>query len=157
MRTWFWMSSPTERMRTVGEVVLVVEAVARLGVDEVQQVGGGREDLGRREHRLVELGALELDAEDLLDLVELGAELAVELVATDPAEVVAAVLEERVAEVGLGRLDRRRLARAGPLVDLDQRLVLGGAPARGPSPTGPSRKSKWLTNFWRNPGWFSSS
>ena len=53
------------------------------------------------------------------------AELAVELVATDPRQVVAAALEEGVAEVGLGRLDRRRLARAGPLVDLDERLVLG--------------------------------
>ena len=84
-----------------------------------------REDLGRRQHRLVDLGLLEGDAEELLDLVELGAELAVELVAADAAEVVAAVLEEGVAEVGAGRLDRRRLARTGPLVDLEQRLVLG--------------------------------
>ncbi len=59
-------------------------------------------------------------------LLDLGAELAVELVAADPGEVVAAGLEEGVAEVGAGRLDRRRLARAGPLVDLDERLVLGG-------------------------------
>src|SRR5690606_20428091 len=81
---------------------------------------------GRGEHRLVGVGTLELDAEDLLDLVELGAELAVELVATDAGEVVATTLEERVLEVGLGRLDRRRLAGAGTLVDLDQRLVLGG-------------------------------
>jgi hypothetical protein len=40
----------------VGEVVLVVEAVARLGVDQVQQVGGGGQDLGRGEHRLIGLG-----------------------------------------------------------------------------------------------------
>ena len=66
-----------------------------------------------------------VEAEQLAEAGDLGAELAVELVATDPAEVVAAALEERVAEVGAGRLDRRRLARAGPLVDLDERLVLG--------------------------------
>src|SRR5690606_38409983 len=43
-----------------------------------------------------------------------------------PREVVAPGLEEGVAEVGLGRLHRRRLAGAGPLVDLDEGLVLGG-------------------------------
>ena len=63
-------------------------------------------------------------AEQLVELGDLAAELAVELVAADAAEVVATVLEERVAEVGACRLDRRRLARAGSLVDLDQRLVL---------------------------------
>ncbi len=76
----------------------------------------------------VEEGA-ELDgalAEQLVELGDLGAELAVELVAADPAEVVAAVLEERVAEVGLGRLDGGRLAGAGTLVDLDEGFVLGG-------------------------------
>ena len=109
----------------VGEVVLVVEAVARLLHHQVEHVGAGREDLGRREHGLVGLGPLDGDAEELLELVELGAELAVELVATDPREVVATGLEERVAEVGAGGLDRRRLARTGSLVDLEQRLVLG--------------------------------
>ena len=59
------------------------------------------------------------------DLGDLGSELAVELVAADARQVVAAVLEERVAEVGAGRLDGGRLARAGPLVDLDQCFVLG--------------------------------
>ena len=89
MRTWFWISSPTERM-AVGEVVLVVEAVAGLGVDQVQQVGGG-EDLAARQHRLARLGPVEVDhREGLAEAVELGAELAVELVAADPAEVVAA-------------------------------------------------------------------
>ena len=80
------------------------------------------------EHGLVRLGRSlrSGDVEELLELVELGAELAVELVATDPREVVATGLEERVAEVGPCRLDRRRLARTGALVDLDQRLVLGG-------------------------------
>ena len=64
-------------------------------------------------------------AEQLVELGDFATELAVELVATDTAEVVATVLEERVAEVGACRLDGRRLAGAGPLVDLDQRLVLG--------------------------------
>ena len=64
------------------------------------------------------------EAEQLAEAGDLGAELAVELVATDPRQVVATALEEGVAEVGLGRLDRRRLTGAGPLVDLDQRLVL---------------------------------
>ena len=80
-----------------------------------------------RQHRLARLGLVEVDhREGLLEAVDLGAELAVELVAADPAEVVAAGLEEGVAEVGPGRLHRRRLTGAGPLVDLDQRLVLGG-------------------------------
>ena len=112
---------------TVGEVVLVIQAVAGLGVDQVQQVGTGGEDLGRREHRLIGVGPFELEPEDLLDAVDLGAELAVELVAADPAEVVALRLEERVAEVGAGGFDRRRLTGAGPLVDLDQGLFLGGS------------------------------
>jgi hypothetical protein len=54
------------------------------------------------------------------------AELAVELVAAHAAEVVAAGLEEGVAEVGLGRLHRTAARRAGALVDLDQGFVLGG-------------------------------
>src|SRR6185503_20630641 len=64
-------------------------------------------------------------AEQLVELGDLAAELAVELVPADAAEVVAPVLEERVAEVGAGRLHRRRLAGTGSLVDLDQCLVLG--------------------------------
>ena len=66
-------------------------------------------------------------AEQLVELGDLAAELAVELVATHAGEVVATVLEERVAEVGAGRLDGGRLARTGTLVDLDERLVLGGS------------------------------
>ena len=67
-----------------------------------------------------------LQAEGLLDASSSsGPSLRFELVAADPAEVVAPGLEEGVAEVGPGRLDGGRLARAGPLVDLDQRLVLG--------------------------------
>ena len=49
-----------------------------------------------------------------------------ELVATDAGQVVALVVEERVLEVGAGRLDRGRLARTGTLVDLEQGVVAGG-------------------------------
>src|SRR5690606_19008964 len=80
---------------------------------------------GQVEQRLALEVVLVGEAELLAELGDFGAELAVELVAPDPAEVVAAVLEERVAEVRLGRVDRRRLARPGPLVDLDQGFVLG--------------------------------
>ena len=113
----------------VGEVVLVVEAVARLLLDQVEHVADGGQHLaaaaarpGRRSGRS---SWSPVSAEQLAEAGDLAAELAVQLVAADPAEVVAAVLEEGVAEVGAGRLDRGRLARAGPLVDLDQRLVLG--------------------------------
>src|SRR5581483_10232183 len=65
-------------------------------------------------------------AEDLDVPLDLRAEPAVQLVAADEGEVVALGVEEGVLEVGAGRLDRRRLARTGPLVDLEQRLFLGG-------------------------------
>ena len=64
--------------------------------------------------------------EELGQALDLVAQLLVELVAADPAEVVATVLEEGVVEVGAGRFHRRRLTRTGPLVDLDQRLFTGG-------------------------------
>ena len=112
----------------VGEVVLVVEAVAGLGVDQVQQVGAWRRGprsatapAGRaRACRASIIGKISSS------LSTSAPSLRFELVAADPAEVVAAGLEEGVAEVGPGRLHRRRLTGAGPLVDLDQRLVLGG-------------------------------
>ncbi len=115
----------------VGEVVLVVEAVARLGVDQVEQVREGGEHLAPAEHRLARLGLVEQaplleHGEHRRQLGDLVAQLAVELVAADPGQVVAPGLEEGVLEVDARGLDRRRLARAGPLVDLDQSLVLGG-------------------------------
>ena len=112
----------------VGEVILVVEAVARRAIREMQQVTGRREDLAPAEHRLVRVGGVDLigtEVEHLGELRDLGAELAVELVAADPGEVIAPALEEGVAEVRTRRLDRRRLARASALVDLDERFVLG--------------------------------
>src|SRR5690606_38800108 len=103
------------------------EAVAGLLLDEVQHVGDRGEDLAAAEHVLVLFGQVELivgEAEELTETGHLGAKLAVELVAADAAEVVAAALEEGVAEVGTSRLHRRRLAGARPLVDLDEGLVL---------------------------------
>ena len=52
-------------------MVLVVEAVARITLHEVEHVGGGGEHLARAEHRLTGLGALEGEAEDLFEAVEL--------------------------------------------------------------------------------------
>ena len=90
----------------VGEVVLVVEAVARLAVGQVQQVAcrrpGSRRGTARPGPRL---GRSRSIAEQLLDLVDLGAELAVELVPADPGQVVALRVEEGVLEVGAGGLD----------------------------------------------------
>src|SRR3546814_258749 len=77
------------------------------------------------EREPVLVGAVE-HREQLAEALDLVAQLLVELVATDAAEVVATVLEERVVEVGAGRLDRRRLTGAGALVDLDERLLAGG-------------------------------
>src|SRR5690606_2787226 len=120
----------------VGEVVLVVEPVAGLGVHEMQQVGARGEDLAAAEDRLALLGAVEEGdpvlvgavehREELGEVLDLVAQLLVELVAADPAEVVAAALEEGVVEVGAGGLDGGRLTRTGPLVDLDERLLTGG-------------------------------
>ena len=130
---------------TVGEVVLVVEAVARLLLNEVQHVADRGEHLVRTKHarifgiaedrlavRVVLIGLEERTecdrslAEQLVELRNFAAELAIELVATDARQVVATVLEERVTEVRLRRFDRRRLAWAGTLVDLDQRFALRG-------------------------------
>ena len=70
-------------------------------------------------------GPLERHAEERLDLVDLGSELAVELVAADPRQVVALVGEERALEVLARRLDGLDLTGARALVDLEQRRVLG--------------------------------
>ena len=50
-------------------------------------------------------------------------ELLVELVAADPAEVVAAEVEEQALDQRARVVTRRRVARAQLLVDLEQRLV----------------------------------
>ena len=112
----------------VGEVVLIVEPVAVGARCQVEQVGRRREDLAPAQHRLVDLGHVELAGElgeQLLEALDLGAELAVQLVAADPAEVVAARFEEGVVEVVARRVGRGGLSRTSTLVDLDQRLLLG--------------------------------
>ena len=110
----------------VGEVVLVVDAVGRLAVGhvqgQVQHVAGRGQDLRGAEHALVGRGLLHVDAEEVVQPVDLGTELAVELVPPDPGQVVALGVEEGVLEVDVGGLGRQRLAGTGPLVDLEQRL-----------------------------------
>ena len=120
---------------TVGEVVLIVEAVTRLLLDEVEHVRDRGEYFDPAEHvltlfrhveqRLAECVGCADQAELLADLGDFGTELAVQLVTANSAQVVATVLEERVAEVSTRRLDGRRLPRTGTLVNLDERFVLG--------------------------------
>ena len=74
----------------VGKVVLVVEPVALLVAHKVQQVGGRGEQFCRTQCGLVGVGRLEVDVEDLPDAVDLPAQLAVQLVAANPRQVVAA-------------------------------------------------------------------
>ncbi len=108
----------------VGEVVLVVEAVAGLAHGEAQQVGAGGQHLGAGEDGLVGIGYLEFEPEQLLAALDLGAEFAVQLVAADPGQVVAARLEEGVAQVGACGFDGRRFAGTHALVDLQQCHIL---------------------------------
>ena len=125
----------------VGEVVLVVDAVGGVAVGhvqrQVQHVGGRRQDLAGTEHSLPGRGALEVEVEELGDPLDLGPELAVQLVAPDPGEVVALGVEEGVLEVLARRLDREGLAGTGALVDLEQRVLAGRGRGSAPSPTGP--------------------
>ena len=126
---------------TVGEVVLVVDAVGRLAVGHVQgqveHVAGCGQDLRGAQHALVGCRLLDVDAEEVVQPFDLGSELAVELVAADPGQVVALGVEEGVLEVDAGCLSRQRLAGPGPLVDLEQRLLTRGARGCAPSPTVP--------------------
>ena len=57
--------------------------------------------------------------------VDLRSELAVQLVAADPGEVIALRVEEGVLEVHAGRFRGERLAGAGALVDLEEGLLAG--------------------------------
>jgi hypothetical protein len=57
--------------------------------------------------------------------VDVQTEARVELVAADPGEVVALGVEEELVEQRLGVVDRRRLARALLLEQLDERALLG--------------------------------
>ena len=110
----------------VGEVVLVVEAVPRLALGQVQQVAAGGQDLGPGQDALALGRALEVDPEQLLGPGDLRTELAVQLVTTDPGQVIALRIEEGVLEIDPSGLGRGRLAGPGPLVDLEEGLLLGG-------------------------------
>ena len=84
----------------VGEVVLVVEAVTLGRVGQVEKVCARSKQLGRGEDLVADGGHFEVDVQQRADLFDLGAELAVQLVAADLGEVVALRVEERVLEVG---------------------------------------------------------
>ena len=125
---------------TVGEVVLVVEPVTRLAAREVEQVAGGREHLAAAQHRLVRIRCVDevgAQVEELGQLGDLGAELAVELVPADRAT---------------GRSDGSRRTRCGSTRGPTRPTAAhqdghacrsrraprpASARGRGPSPTGP--------------------
>ena len=95
----------------VVDVVLGVEAAVAL-----DQVADDRRDVLAGDRPAL---ARELDAHARGDAVE----LLVELVAADPAEVVAPEVEEQALDQLAGVVAGGRVARAQLLVDLDQRLV----------------------------------
>jgi len=99
-------------------VILIVEAVTRFELCKMQQVRSCGQHFGRYQYRCIGLGTFEVETEELFELVHLGAQLAVELVAAHAAEVVATALEESIAEVGTSGLDGWRFAGANALVDL---------------------------------------
>ncbi|CAB4967503.1 unannotated protein [freshwater metagenome] len=96
----------------VAQVVDVVDLVALLA--------------GVQAHDVVDRGQDVVLGEDALVDRQLERELLVRLVAADLGEVVALRVEEEVLEQRLGRLARRRLARAQLAVDVDQGVVLTG-------------------------------
>ena len=108
IRNWFWISSPTLRMRRLPKWSMSSIVVAVGGLPQLDQVADGGQDVLVRQRGLL-VGQLE-------------AELLVDLVAADLREVVALRVEEQAVEQRTGRLDRRRLARTQALVDLDERL-----------------------------------
>ena len=106
------------------------------------------------EHRLV-VGQVEVRRAEQPSFSSSGPSLRFSFAATDPAEVVAAVLEEGVAEVGLAdSTDGGSPGRARQISTRASSWV--GAMSRSFSHW-PSRKSKWLTKRSRKPGSFSSS
>ncbi|CAB4990415.1 unannotated protein [freshwater metagenome] len=113
-------------------MVLVVQAVARLLLHEVQQVRNRCKHFATAEYvltfgRNIELskfGAV-LQTKQLANLFNLGAQLAVELVATYARQVVTAVLEESRFEVSASRLDVWWFARTSALVNFDECLFAG--------------------------------
>ena len=108
-------------------MVLVIDPVAGLAIGhvlrQVEQVRAGGQDLSRSQGPLIGTRTLELDAEDVLDPVDLRAKLAVQLVTADASEVIALRVEERVLKVLPSRLGRQRLSRTCPLVDLEEGVL----------------------------------
>jgi hypothetical protein len=86
-------------------VVLVIQAVAGFGSHQVEQVGTAGENFGWGQNRMIQFWAFKVDAEGLFDALDFWTKLAIELVATDAAQVITAALEERATEVVASRLD----------------------------------------------------
>ena len=112
-------------------MVLVVDVVRGLlggaVARQVQQVRRGREDLGLGEHVHRDVGTLEQVAEQFDVLRDFVAELAVELVAPDAAQVVTLLGEERALEVLTGRFDGLHFTGTRTAVDLEPRGLLARA------------------------------
>ena len=130
-RTWFMMSSPTDRTRRLPKWSMSLRVVVGVVVVQLHQVRDRGEDVGLRElvvdrallgirvrHREVELAQRELGV--------LIAQLLRHLVPTNLGHVVALGVEEEVLEQLAGGVGRGRLARAQLAVDVDEGLVGGG-------------------------------
>ena len=85
---------------TVGEMVLVVEAVTLVGVCEVQEICARSKHFGLAENMEFVTWNRHVDTEQVTDTLDLGSKLLVELVTADLGEVVALGVEERIFEVG---------------------------------------------------------
>ena len=71
----------------------------------MQQVGTAGENLGRSQNWVILVGAFEVDTEGFFDALDFWTKLAVQLVTTNPAQVVTTALEERAAEVVTSRFN----------------------------------------------------
>ena len=140
----------------VREVVLIVEAVARLLLGEVEQVAARGEHLAAATARpgrdRGSRGGRWSRPYSSCELRDLGAELAVQLVATDARQVVAAASRRR--RCGSSPSPTRRwAARPGGRACRSRRGLRRASGARCRSFSHwPSRKSKWRTKRSRKPG-----
>src|ERR1700710_2871455 len=112
VRSWFWISSPTVRIRRLPKWAM---SSARVSIDAA---GVQLDDVADRRHDVV-------DGQRLLVEGLVGAELLVDLVAADLGEVVALGVEVVVLQQRLGSLTRGRLAGTQLAVDVEQCVVLG--------------------------------
>ena len=134
VRSWFWISSPTVRMRRLPKWSMSSAwTLTGLSSGPMTTAARGVDEVGRLDRRAggVQLHDVADRGDDVVDgqrlLVEgLGhAELLVDLVATDLGQVVALGVEVVVVQQRLRSLTRGRFARAQLAVDVEQRLVLG--------------------------------